>query len=407
MTSPEYSKAPVESTPATTESDFVEFHTRVSRYSADLDLVTRALAVYPPNGSLGILERESGNSFAFAESSDGLRIRPGTATVDTLLEIQSDAWRDFRGALETTQSLLYSDRARILSGTMKSFESWGPVFEALYHGRAPYHWATVDLRNLNGDPLDPHQSFEPGDAREEMRHFLEETGYLRLRNALDGSKVSELIAVASRLRSEAVEADERSWWGTDDTGQSRLFRVHYAARTPEVQRLRESSIVAELLELSPHKMVAPDENEIHSTIVLWKQFGMVEGLADLPWHRDCQLGGHAKNCPTLVMSAHLGAAQSESGDLRFLPGSHRGSFWVDDTNARDLDGSVGVGAQQGDLTLHYSDVVHMAPSPTSKEGPFRTSLVTMYRRPAAGNHRAGDRHYFDALEAGDGHIRSI
>jgi len=395
----------IPATPA--HQSFAEFHNRLSTDSEAWSLANEALSVYPPDASLGIIESESGKSFTFAASGDGLEVRPGSEQADALLEIQTNGWRDFRAALETTQSLLYSDRARMQRGPMRIFESWGPVFEALYHRRAPYNRQRLNLRNLGGEPLDPNRSFAPGDDFDEMRHFLDEVGYLRLRDALNHTEIANLTAVAERLRGEAIEGDGRSWWGTNRDGQSRLFRVHYAAQSPEVQRLRASSVVASLLRLSPDEMVAPDEDEIHSTIVLWKQFGMTEGLADLPWHRDCQLGGHARNCPTLVMSAHLGEAQPESGDLRFLPGSHRGSFWAQDMNQRDLVGSIGVGAEPGDLTLHYSDVVHMAPAPTSAEGPFRTSIVTMYRRPASGNHRGDDRHYFDALEAGDGHVRSL
>ena len=55
--------------------------------------------------------------------------------------------------------------------------------------------------------------------------------------------------------------------------------------------------------------------------VLWKRPDVKEGLADLPWHRDCGMGGHALNCPTLIMTICLTDGSAAAGELRALPGS--------------------------------------------------------------------------------------
>ncbi|MBW2291477.1 MAG: phytanoyl-CoA dioxygenase family protein [Deltaproteobacteria bacterium] len=128
---------------------------------------------------------------------------------------------------------------------------------------------------------------------------------------------------------------------------------------------------------------------------------MVEGLGDLPWHRDCGMGGHALNCPCAVMSIFLWPASKESGDLRFLPGSHRYSYPFADAADSDLPGSAAVGAQAGDVSIHFGDVVHGAPPPLSSEGPssegpFRASILISYKPPTARHHR-GQRHYNDVL----------
>ena len=67
--------------------------------------------------------------------------------------------------------------------------------------------------------------------------------------------------------------------------------------------------------------MAADPQEVNGVAVIWKRPGVSEGLGDLPWHRDCGLGGHAVQCPCMVSSIYLRPANAATGDLRFLPGS--------------------------------------------------------------------------------------
>ena len=63
-------------------------------------------------------------------------------------------------------------------------------------------------------------------------------------------------------------------------------------------------------------------------------------------------------CPAIIVCIYLQDATAESGELRFLPGSHR-------TSCGTLDGDqrlgVAVAAQAGAVTPHYTDVMHAAP----------------------------------------------
>lgn len=123
---------------------------------------------------------------------------------------------------------------------------------------------------------------------------------------------------------------------------------------------------------------------------------MVEGLADLPWHRDCGMGGHARNCPTVIVTVCLTSGTAEAGELRALPGAHRGGFpFVD---GRDVSAPTGVplNVSAGDVSLHYSDLMHASLAPTSPAGPHRISVLLAFVPPDAGHHR-GERHYNDVL----------
>ena len=82
--------------------------------------------------------------------------------------------------------------------------------------------------------------------------------------------------------------------------------------------------------------------------------------------------------------------------MRALPGSqHMTHPTVDGTEENAPRGvSFAVGA--GDVSLHFSDVLHASMPPTSAEGPHRISVLLGFTPEGAGHHR-GERHYNDVL----------
>src|SRR5205814_7390996 len=110
--------------------------------------------------------------------------------------------------------------------------------------------------------------------------------------------------------------------------------------------------------------------------VIYKRPGMVEGLGDLPWHRDCGMGGHAVMCPTLLISVYLTAATPETGELLMLPGSHRASYSAHDQRCDPAAHAAHFSARPGDVSVHYSDTVHSAPPPAdAHRKSYRISTV--------------------------------
>ena len=74
----------------------------------------------------------------------------------------------------------------------------------------------------------------------------------------------------------------------------------------------------------------------------------------------------------------------EAGELRFLPGSHRASFpFIDGTDVAAPEGAS-LPITAGDMTVHYSDVMHASLSPTSVDGPTasRSCWDSVRNRPA-------------------------
>jgi hypothetical protein len=56
--------------------------------------------------------------------------------------------------------------------------------------------------------------------------------------------------------------------------------------------------------------------------------------------------------------------------------------------------------QAGDVSLHYSDVLHASMPPASADGPHRISVLLGFSPEGAGHHR-GERHYNDVLLSRD------
>jgi ectoine hydroxylase-related dioxygenase (phytanoyl-CoA dioxygenase family) len=119
------------------------------------------------------------------------------------------------------------------------------------------------------------------------------------------------------------------------------------------------------------------------------------------------MGGHAITCPQTVLSIYLYDATTEMGPLLFLPGSHRACVGFFDPSDPDAPEGVTVAAKAGDVTLHYSDVMHAAPAPTATEGLFRQSVLMNFA-PDYEQHRGG-RHYNDVLLEGsdDGQVEHL
>jgi hypothetical protein len=109
-----------------------------------------------------------------------------------------------------------------------------------------------------------------------------------------------------------------------------------------------------------------------------------------------------------VVSTYLTPANRDTGELRFLPGSHErtvGSY-IDTADASAPRG-VSFDAQPGDVSVHYGDVMHAAPPPARGDlGAYRVSAITGFGPPSARAHRG--KSYNDALHRrADGQIEHL
>jgi len=391
-------------------ADATSFH----RFHADL-LPAR---IATGNGALAFADlehlgtlavRTPAGSWTYVPRAGSVELLEGEATADAVVAVDLDAWLGLVSDLDTAPGLFYTDRASVPVGNPLRFMRWEPGLRALFHGLPVFDPDSVDLRDLDGGPLDTTRSFtlgETGDTGRDgaaARHFLRTAGYLHVPVVFDADEVAAMLTDADILAGEARPGDMASWWGRDAAGTEVLTRVLRAASRPDLRLLVDDARIRRVVDTADEVLVpkVPDDPEaVDLVTVLWKRPDMAEGLADLPWHRDCGMGGHALNCPSVVLTICLTTGTPEAGELRFLPGSHRGGFpFVDGTDVAAPDG-VGLPIGVGDVTLHYSDLMHASLPPTSAEGPHRISVLLGFAPETAGHHLGG-RHYNDALLIND------
>ncbi len=352
-----------------------------------------------PLGSLG-LRTKSGAAYTYAPRDGALALVPGDADADTLIELDAEDWQGLVHDYEAAAGLLYASRVRCLRGDALKFVLWEPALRSLYTGREVFDADALALRDARGGALDPARVFRFGDDADEMSHFLRSAGFLLVRDVFARAEVDAFLAESRELASEARPGDKLSWWSKDASGHEVLCRVTRAAAKPGLATLPHDARVRALAELAKTQLVHR-HGEGNGVTVIFKNPGIREGLSDLPWHRDCGMGGHALVCPVVIVSTYLTPANRETGELRFLPGSHDKSCgaYIDTADAGAPRG-VSFDAQPGDVSVHFSDVMHAAPPPAREDlAGYRISAITGFGPPGARVHRG--KSYNDALHRRD------
>ncbi len=115
---------------------------------------------------------------------------------------------------------------------------------------------------------------------------------------------------------------------------------------------------------------------------LVKPLDVVEGISDLPWHKDCGLGRHSYDCCSMTVGISVTPADAGSGELGVLAGSHRSTIPPSGVHARVDLPKIPLPTEKGDVTVHLSCTAHMSRPPTRAE---RRVLYTGFALPPRAN----------------------
>jgi hypothetical protein len=298
-----------------------------------------------------------------------LRVDAGRMVVDSGLEhaqvvarIASDALSDLVQDYQSTMGLAMTARVKLEKGELDDWVGWEPVLRALLDGRKVYETGDVTFENLDGTLLDLDRTFTPGDDREEIAHFLREAGFLHLRGIFEADEMAAVGRDIDTYIAQAKPDDGESWWAEDRDGKAQAVRVlNFYEKCETLQPLVESDRYQWLGELT-----GDGHRYRHSAEGLVKPLGIVKGLSDLPWHKDCGQGRHSFMCNSLTCGISVTGADRVSGALGVVPGSHRANVKVPgrdplmDIAPRMLE------TKTGDVTVHCSDTLHRAHPPTER-----------------------------------------
>ena len=345
------------------------------------DLAARGMAVLDLP-SLGL--EVGGTEITLAPANGRIGLRPGTADAGTVVALDPDALSDLVQDTASTMGLAMNARARITRGDMNDWVGWEPNLRALLDGRPVHEPGAVTFTDRDGRPLDLTRSFTHGDDPADMAHFLTQAGFLLLRDVFSEAEMDALAADIDLWIGRATPDDGDSWWATDEQGVNQAVRVLCFTEKSETLR----TLVAD----ERFRWIGdlPGEGHRHEggSEGLVKPLGIVRGLSDLPWHKDCGQGRHSYRCNALTCGISVTGADRTSGALGVIAGSHRANTLSAGRDRRlDLPALM-LETRTGDVTVHCSDTLHRAHPPVDR--PRKVVYTSFTLPPLAGDEGGRD-----------------
>jgi len=307
-----------------------------------------------------------GRAWTYEEVEGDLAVRPGAEGARTVVHLGEDAWADFVGEVRTTPGLLYAGLMKLDGdGGYDALDRWEAALRALYAGRPIYDPSAVADLDLTRD-------FRLGDP--EIAAHLRRAGFAVLRGVFSADEINTVSDEVEGLREKATPGDRRSWWAKNASGDEVLCRLIYTTLASDViDTFAKDDRSRQIMDLAGTPLVSAADR-LDGVSVVIKNAAVVEGLSDLPWHRDCGLGGHPVLCPGFNIGVQLDHANADNGQLHFLAGSHESSGAPPSPNSTDQP-VIAIDAAPGDVTVHFGHVFHAAPPPLSPTAGRRALYV--------------------------------
>jgi hypothetical protein len=249
------------------------------------------------------------------------------------------------------------------AGRLERLLDWWLVIRGALDGREVYTPGSIAFTAPDGSELDLHQSFRADDDPAQMRAFLEEAGFLHLQGVFDEDEMKVLERDMDTYASAYALDDGHSWWAKTGDGSQRLVRQYMFDQ--------HSDAAAALLEDDRFLRLADITGDGHRSNktcqALTKPIGVVEGISDVPWHKDCGLGRHSYDCCGMTVGISVTGAGATSGQLRVIAGSHRGLVWPAFSRKGTGLPEIDLPTEAGDVTIHLSCTTHMSQPPVDRE----------------------------------------
>jgi hypothetical protein len=352
--------------PVDPESFFeVDWREAIARNGVRAASDAAALALGP------ITIRVDGHAWTIIPREQTIDVVPGDASTEPCVTLDHSAFADLFCERRTAMGLIIGERVGGDPPSQQALYEWDPVLRSLLDGRPVYRPGAVALQSLDGSPLELDQRFEPGEQTTEAAHFLAETGFLLFQDFFTEAEVDEIDADLASAVSSARIDDGTSWWATTRGGERYPCRIlDFAAKSPALQALFTDpryTAIGDMLG-DGHRPGDPFGEHFADVTAegLLKRVDSVDGLVCLPWHKDCDRGGHSTFCAGLTIGVCLTPMDEAHGGLDVMAGSHRANIARSQIDELDLP-AVTLRAERGDLTVHMSCTLHRSTHPTSRE----------------------------------------
>ena len=370
-----------------------------ARVFTDADVeVVRPLAV----------ELDDGRAYTYVPCGDTFTVEPGAERAHTAVRLGFDDWCAFAWELRSSFALLYAEELEVTRGSFGQMARWEPPLRVAFDGQELYDLDDpAPVLDAAGDPLDCTKAFTLDDPHAGIADFLERAGFVHLRGVMDAHEIAVLNAEVALAVERARPDDRRSWWTTVD-GREVCNRINYLNDQSEfIAGLGADDRFLAIAALGGTDLRdAPDRLDGNGVVI--KVPGATEGLVDLPWHRDCGMGGHPVKCPMLNVGIQLDPATTASGQLEMIPGSHRGTSRLPGRGEAAGLPVVAVATEPGDVTVHFGHTLHAAPPPTDPVAVGRKALYLSFVPPLLFDMVGPGQGYNDVLfTRHSGHVQHV
>jgi Phytanoyl-CoA dioxygenase (PhyH) len=320
-----------------------------------------------------------GAPWTLRASGGGIEVAPGATADDGALHLRIDATQlSDLVADQVTPMGWFSSGGLDLQGRLERLLDWWLVLRSALDSVAPHVAGSLAFEDAGGRPLDLAQAFEWDDHDDDMERFLGQAGFLHVRGVFTEDEMAAVSADMDRAAPSFVPGDGRSWWARTDDGTDRLVRMQgFDTMSPRAAELVSDGRLARLGALpgDGHQWGGMESNALEALV---KPIGVVQGISDVPWHKDCSLGRHSYECCSLTVGISVTGADETSGQLRVVAGSHRSLVWPAFLRRDNPLPVVDLPTGTGDVTVHLSCTLHMAQPPVERE---RRVMYTGFRLP--------------------------
>jgi hypothetical protein len=352
--------------------------------------------------------KEHDSAYTYVPQGDRFCVVPGDDQADTIVSISYDDWCAFKWELKSCYALFYADRLSFPRGGFASLGRWEPALRVAFSGQPVYDLDDPEaVLGRDGQQLDLGRVFSLDDPDAALSEFLEGYGFLHIRGVMTPDELERITAAVDSGVDRARPDDKKTWW-TSVGGREVCNRVNYLNQQSElIAGLGAAERFLRIGALGgPDLRDAADRLDGNSVVI--KVPGAESGLADLPWHRDCGMGGHPVKCPMLNIGIQLDPATAESGRLEMIAGSHRGTSRMPGPKETQHLPIVPIDTRAGDVTVHFGHTLHAAPPPADVNAPGRRALYLTFVPPLTFEMIGPGQGYNDVLftRAG-GHIKHV
>ena len=323
-----------------------------------------------------------GRGWTVTFDGDRFSVAAGSNDAATIVRLDAEGFDDLVNDLRTPVAYFTGGDLDLPRGRLEDFLDWWVVLRSLLDGRRVHTAGAVTFIDRDGRTLDLRRAFRIDDDPADIGHFLGEAGFVHLTGVFDEHEMRAVSDEMDAAMSSYTPNDGRSWWAVTRDGEQRLVRMQYFHdASPTTRSLLVDDRLQRLAGLTDdgHRLHKPGGNK-NIVEALVKPIGVVEGISDVPWHKDCSLGSHSYRCCSMTVGISVTGADAESGQLRVVAGSHRAliqpAFVRDGLDLPQID----LPTRTGDVTVHLSCTLHMSQPPVSRE---RRVLYTDFSLPPA------------------------